>query len=352
MCRPRRSISFLAAAMTLVQVAGIAAVAAEPPRGAPIQQQHAAQDVQVELIADSGTLRVSDSLRVTLRITFPPTYRVQFPAMKAGAQSGTQVGSQAGKELPAKLGEFTLASVLDESPLASGTPESPRTTLTRRLTLEPFLPGSYTIPELSVTWRTLDGSAQGVIRTTPLSITVESLLPAASATPGQASENLDPGDIKPAMDVPAARSTGMLVIAVGTAITSALVFGVFMRRKAKDSDPLKDIEALLASWPHDGSDRPECSLMDALVRCGRGALADRLDPAAAACAGPELHRMLPKAEGDPTITGLISLIERLDEHRFSGYQPGPDDRRQYLADVLAAVRQLRTRARVVQGGAL
>lgn len=337
MFRPGRTISLLAAAITFVVACGGSPAAAGLMPLEPTRQEHAAGDVHVEIAADSTSLRVSDSLQLTLRVTFPPTHRVQWPELSGKPDA------------PAKLGDFTIATLLDDAPLATGTPEAPRTTLTRRVTLEPFLPGTYTIPELAFGWRLIDGTAQGVIRTNPISITVQSLLPAPTSGDAQQPPSLDPGEIKPAMDPPATRRTSMLAMAIAAAIGGALTLALLLRRKKAEPDPLRDIEAVLASWPHDGSDRPEGQLADALVRCGRAALADRIDPIAAACFGPELHRILPATQGDPAAARLIEIVERLDQARFSGVAFAPDDRRQSLADVLAAVRSLRTKPRMGGG---
>ncbi len=337
MFRPGRTMSFLTAALTLVMACGRVPAAASPTPHEPTLQEHAAGEVHVELAADTTSLRVSDSLQLTLRVTFPPTHRVQWPELR-----GTS-------DAPAKLGDFTITTLLDDAPLASGTPESPRTTLTRRVTLDPFLPGTYTIPELAITWRLLDGSGQGVIRTNPLSISVDSRLPVPTTGSKQEQPSLDPGELKPAIETPAPRRSSILPIAVAAAVGTALTAGLLMRRKRTTPDPLRDIEAVLASWPHDGSDMPESTLADALVRCGRAALADRVDPIAAACSGPELRRILPSVQSDPAATRLIEIIERLDQARFSGIAFDADDRRQSLADVLSAVRSLRTKPRTGGG---
>lgn len=340
MFRITRTISVTLWALALATtLGGDAAAAMQPPRD-PARQQHAAGEVQVELTCDAVTLRVSDSLHLTLRVTYPPTHRVKLPEFREPDQP------------IAALGDFTIAAVLDDAPVASGTPESPRTTLTRRVTLDPFLPGTYTIPELEIEWQSIHGDERGVLRTQKFAITVESLLPPApplAAGQAQSATAPDPGDIKPEMEVPSARSSSPLVVGAVGLTGVGLMLAWLWRRRDVSPDPLCDVEDLLASWPHDGRDAPECPLADALVRCGRAALADRVDRDAAACSGPELRRLLPAVQGDAAAKSLIELVERMDQIRFSGTVLEPDDRRQSLADVLAAVRVLRGKPRLSEG---
>ena len=302
------------------------------------EQSYSHGGVHVEVRVDRTSIYAFEHITLMVRVTSPPDTQIEMPL---GAQPQPAEG--------ATLGDFAIGAVIDDAPISSGTPESPATTRTRRLSLEPFLPGDYTIPQIEVPWRKLDGSAKGSIRSSPFQIKVTSKLPeeASDAT----ASSLDTGELRSEYTPEGERGGwGVTIgIAAGIAVLGGAWLFVAQRRRGARIDPLAACEAKLAAWPHDGSDTAEGMLTDAVVHACRAALADRVDPMAAACTGQELAAVLKSPGADDHARRMVAIVLDVDESRFSGASLEPDRRRELLSQTLAAVRGLRSRPSIERG---
>jgi len=302
------------------------------------EQSYSHGGVHVEVRIDRTSIYAFEHITLMVRVTSPPDTQIEMPL---GAQQQPAGG--------ATLGDFAIASVIDDAPISSGTPESPATTRTRRLLLEPFLPGEYTIPPIEVPWRKLDGSARGSIRSAAIQVKVTSKLPEEAAAAPVSS--LDTGELRSEYTPPGGRGGWGVIIglAAGVAVVGGAWLFVAQRRRGVTVDPLAACEAKLAAWPHDGSDTAQGMLTDAVVQACRAALADRVDPMAAACTGHELTAVLQSSAADDHARRMVAIVLEMDESRFSGASLEPDRRRELLSQTLAAVRGLRSRPSVSRG---
>ncbi len=310
---PWRSI----VAATLACLAGASGPACAD--GAPTGMQRVeAGPVRLELALDRTTMNAAQSLRVTLRVTSPAGVRVDLPPADG------------------KLGGFAITSTDDRAPLASSNGADLETTRVRTFTLEPFLPGEYTLPTFEVGW-TRDASREhGVVRTAPVAVRVVSLLPdgAKDAPP-------DPGTIREAYAAPARTSTRAVVLAAsvaGVALGGAGVWALRRRRRGVDLlDSLEHRVRDLRLAPGPGrSGLDACHELAGYVRL---ALADRVHPSAASLAPGELAQRL--GANKASVRQGAELLERLDAARFAGGAVVRADLDSWADSAMALMRLLR-----------
>ncbi len=301
---------------------------------APTTQHIDAGPISVTLSVDRTTIRAADAVTLTLTASAPTGVAVELPAF----------------EPDAKLGEFTIASVHDEPPVLEPASNEggtgARTISTRRCTLEPFLPGDYTIPSLEVTWRRVaatnsdDAGARGVARTEPIVLTVESLLPvstppSAGANAAPADDALDPGTIRGVYVPPPPHTSWwqrwdrtIVVAGLSTCVlfSLALVGVRAIRRRKHEHAPLdhaiQNLESLRARGPAPAETAAVCHQLAAAVRTG---LADRFGPSARTWTSTELRARNPQSrlaqiETGGMVNSSAELLDRLDGVRFSGQE--------------------------------
>ena len=165
----------------------------EPVEG--IEQVHEANGATLTLKLDRRSLSISESLLLTLEVEAAESDRVAFPNPAAG------------------FGEFESAS---DAPAPARLGADGRVTRSHRYELEPFLPGEFDIPVLTVV---LNGSTE--IETDPVKITVTSVL--------DDPENAELRDIGGPVDIPAP----WWLWALGGLAAAAAVAGYILWRKRK-----------------------------------------------------------------------------------------------------------------------
>ena len=191
--RGRRACRPLAAAALASCLLNCSTAEREPVAG--IEQVHEADGATLTLTLDRRALSTADSLLLTLEVEAAESDRVAFPNPAAGFG---EFESASDASAPARLG-------------ADG-----RVTRGHRYELEPFLPGEFEIPALTVV---LNGSTE--IETDPVKVTVNSVL--------DDPENAELRDIGGPVDVPAPWWWWVL----GGAAVAAAVAGYLLWRKRK-----------------------------------------------------------------------------------------------------------------------
>ncbi len=132
--------------------------------------------VTAVLRIDQTEPTIADRLRLELEVTSDEDYTVELPQIAEDE----------------KIGEFRVAGVAELRPVLT---EGNRTRRARIWTLEPFLSGEYTIPELTIRFAKEDEPERELV-TEPVTLTVRSLLPEDAA------EKLELNDITGPVDLP------------------------------------------------------------------------------------------------------------------------------------------------------
>ena len=105
-------------------------------------------------------ITVADQVRIVLETTTPENTEVKFPQYKKS------------------LGDFTLIDSQADPPRLTGAGDAMRIIHTVTYLVEPYLPGSYNIPEMAVTYTDkLDNTINDTVVTEEKQISVKSLLP-------------------------------------------------------------------------------------------------------------------------------------------------------------------------------
>ena len=296
-------VKLLGASLFGLAAIGAGARGGDAPAGHGVQHI-VAGPVVVDLTLDRTSLNAAESVHATLRVMAPPTVSVELPATEE------------------KLGGFSVASTSDAPDVVVPADGETRTCMIRTYTLDPFLPGDYTLPALEIQWRRTDSGEAGVARTAPVMVRVVSLLPDSAQAPDADIKSLDPGSIRGAYVPPARRNWSFVAIAALCGAGLAVLTGVgarALRRRRAPKDPLEGlIDRVRTLRSASGACTPETchQLADAI----RAALGDRLGEAARSIATPELASRLPRTAffSAADAEGVGRLCAALDASRFSG----------------------------------
>lgn len=288
----------------------------EPPRGeaasptkievdesGPLEREFLAGPVKVVLRVGRREIRVAERFEVELEAHTDRDHDLVWPPP------------------PAQLDELRVVSVRDESPerQADGS-----LVLRRRISLEPFLDGIYTIAPMSVTCTPLN-SPEGtptLVSTEPIPVRVVSNLSDAER---KDVSKAGVENIRPILPVPGEPGRGWWWLGVSGVVVGVIgvASGVWISRRgrASRSNMLEAalprvrairgaIEADQASWSH----------VDELVSVTRLCLVERCDSRAASMTTDELRRAcstwsaLPSSEAHR----LVDALAACDEARFAG----------------------------------
>ncbi len=179
-----------------------------------VEQRHEKGEVSVTLRVDREQITVADPISVTLEVTAPEGERLIFPATGE------------------KLGEFTVTDTSEAGPRLV---EGNKVQLGRIYELEPFLPGDYEVPPLTVEF----GEDQGIV-TDPVSISVVSVLP-------EGAEDPELKGIAAPVDLPGSRWWLYAAVFLALAAAAWLLWRRFRKKPARgEPTPLAHEVALRA----------------------------------------------------------------------------------------------------------
>ena len=206
------------------------------PAPNPILKTYESGTVAVTIEINADSITVADQLEVAVEVVAGEQQRVVFPGVED------------------KLGEFRVTGTrLADPKLLDGGRVARRQTYV----LEPFLPGEYEIPELTIGFSDegAEEDSQQSIKTDPIDIEVRSLLPDSEEEP----------DIKEAsgpVELPGVDAWGYWLVAAAVFIASA---GYFLWRRHRAKAQVEEIPPS----PHEVA----CRELDALLAenlIGRG----------------------------------------------------------------------------------
>jgi hypothetical protein len=243
---------------------------------------------------------------------------------------------------PASMGELRVVSVRDEAPRRKG---DGTLVLVRRLTLEPFLDGEYTIPAVGVTCTALEEAGKAMtVSTEALTVRVVSNL--TEAERGEAGK-VDVGEARTILPVPEepgrswlwVGAAGVMVGAVGAALGGWMA----TRRRGRGLSVLEAalprIRVIRAGVEAERASRAD---LDELVALTRQCLVERCDARAAGMTTEELRRaavewpMLAAGEAGR----LVDALAACDAARFGGVESTRG-----LSDAAGAIEEVMERLR-------
>lgn len=315
------------ASLASQQSIGNESKSSQPPTQ-PTTQHLTADTISLDLTVNNTSIRAADTLTLTLRITASSGTHIDLPAL---APADT-------------LGGLTITAIQDTPPTTI--PETNQLLHERRYTLEPFLPGTYTIPALQIPWkRTVDAAEQGVLTTEPITIEVISLIPdaPANATTPTAPPPLDTGTIRDQYTPPAPPSpwwtdAGWVAAAILTGFGIAGLSVYAARRRRMTRGPRAErIDHLCALRDQTLTPADTQRITHALSATTRAILAQRHGACTQTWTSSEILEKIHQkdlARPDPAVsvddmgetdTTAARLLMRLDDVRFSGRELPVDE---------------------------
>ncbi len=187
-----------------------------PPAEKPIlpeqefSQEHVSGAYSLMLQTSEKETTTAGEIELVLEAAAPENSAVQFP------------------EFGAALGDFTLRDKKITPPRLTGSGETARVAHRAEFLLEPYLPGIYTIPAMSVTFRNAEsGREAALLRTESIEIPVRSLLDPEA-------ETSDIRDISPPLSLGPERIFQLTPLGLAL-IFAALAAGIylFLQKKKK-----------------------------------------------------------------------------------------------------------------------
>lgn len=222
---------------------------------------------------------------------------------------------------PAQLGEMRVVSVRDDAPQRRG---DGSLVLIRRMKLEPFLDGEYTIPAMVVTYTSLSepGGKASVVSTEPVAVRVVSNL---SEEERSDASKLDVEAARTILPVPEEAGRSWWWVGVGGVAVGVLgvVVGVWIARRRRGvgssvlEAALPRIRGIRGAIEADHASRAQ---VDELMVLTRLCLVERCDARAASLTTEELRRAC--VEWSALALGesqrLVEAMAACDEARFAG----------------------------------
>ncbi len=224
----------------------------QSPVPTPIEKTYEAEGAAVQIRASRSELTVADRLDLVLEASTTEDRRVEFPSPVES------------------LGEFRIVETRRGSPRLI---EDGRVSEAYTYVLEPFLPGDYTVPAMSVRFQSKADDAKPdseiTIETEPITIRVTSVLPRPAADPGASDDDPhthDAPDIKEAsgpLDLPGWPQ--WIYWVVGGAVVALLIGGIYFWRRRRTAAETTAAPPLAHETAYQAL---EALLADRLVKAG------------------------------------------------------------------------------------
>ena len=153
-------------------------------------QSYAQGQLTLDQRTDKKEITIAEQLKLVLEASAPENIDVEFPAYSAS------------------LGDFTLTDVKNHPARMTGTGDNVRVIHVATYLLEPYLPGTYSIPAMTVTYLDRNNAADSTQLTTEkIQVTVKSLL-------GQNGGSAEIKDIRGPLSLPENIALQILLIAI------------------------------------------------------------------------------------------------------------------------------------------
>jgi len=208
------------------------------PKTGTDEQGFSQSYVQGQLTLDQRTgkkeITIAEQLKVVLETSVPENMAVEFPAYSAS------------------LGDFTLMDVKNHPARMTGTGNNIRVIHVATYFLEPYLPGTYTIPKMTVTFIDRNNDAEFTqLVTEEIQIAVKSLLDKDTGS-------ADIKDIKGPLSLPENTALQILLVGSGLLLVMLGIAGfLYWQKKSSNKKPvevqllpeeiaLQELERLLA----------------------------------------------------------------------------------------------------------
>lgn len=281
----------------LISLGGALTARAGPAADQPTVGQNGA----VERTVTQGPVTLTEYLNLT---QINAAQRIHL-VLRASAPDGYALTMPGAGE---KLGGFSVVETRDQAPaLLAG-----RVVREVAFTLEPFLPGEYSIPALEVGYQQQSSGASGTAKTEPATISVTALV--------QDDVKLDPGPIRGVVAPERVGSWAAPILGAlaGAGLISGAGIVAYRRRRKGPHGPTvaAELELLRAQ-----TERAEVSIREA---CDRGAsLARRAAAGRLSGAEAMTTEQLLAGAGSLGLTshetdGLRDFLIRCDDVRFAG----------------------------------
>ena len=195
---------------------------------------YSAGPVVLQQHLNSKEITVADEIELSLEASAPENVKIEFPSPSTS------------------LGDFNLKEILHLKDEMSGAGDNLKVTHRVTYILQPYLPGAYTIPAMTITYGESDTSTVvSELETEKIEIQVKSLLP-----PG--TDQVKIKDIKPPLLLPPNRLYPVLLIGLILLLTLLAICGFYFwhKRNRKNAEPdvklspeetaLRELDRLLA----------------------------------------------------------------------------------------------------------
>jgi hypothetical protein len=179
-------------------------------------QSYVQEQLTLDQWTDKKEITIAEQLQVVLEASAPENIKIEFPSYSAS------------------LGDFTLIDVKNHPARMTGTGDNVRVIHIATYLLEPYLPGIYSIPNMSVTYLDRNNHAEPThLVTEELHLEVKSLL-------GQDTGKVELIDIKGPLSLPQNTSLHILLAAIALLLIILGVAGfLYWQKNYGNKKPVK-----------------------------------------------------------------------------------------------------------------
>jgi len=186
------------------------------PEEAGLFKTYVRGSVTLDQRVNKKEISIAEQLEVVLETSGPENMEVEFPAYSAS------------------LGDFTLMDVKIHPARMAGTGDTVRLIHVATYLLEPYLPGTYTVPEMTVTFIDRNNAAQSTrLATDEIQIGVKSLL-------GKDADSVEIKDIKGPLSLPENTALQILLVGIGLLLLFLAIAGfLYWQKISRNRKPIE-----------------------------------------------------------------------------------------------------------------